>query len=106
MADQPAQKYPDANVLTDLYTVPDDKQATMNVHVCNQAAQASTFRLAVAPNGEDDASKHYYYYNEPIDGYRGFQVVIGMRGASGTVVRCWSGNGQISFNLSRIEEAE
>lgn len=59
------QSNPSATTLTDLYTVPASTEATLQVVVANRGA-ATSFRLAVAPNGASDDNSHYTAYDVAI----------------------------------------
>jgi hypothetical protein len=59
----PAQLVPAANTLSTLYTVPSNTQVvTSNIHVCNSGSSIATVRIAVRPNGEAIAPKHYLFF--------------------------------------------
>ena len=59
-----AQAAPAASTLTLLYRVPGCARTNINsLLVCNRAAVATTFRVAIAPLGAADAVAHYIYYD-------------------------------------------
>lgn len=96
---------PGADVLQDLYTVPDEKAtAVSTLHVCNQGSADATFDVARAPEGEADDEDHYLYYQEPIRARRAFAITVGLGLDAGDVLRVRSSNGAVSFNLSGEEE--
>lgn len=99
----PIQRCPPANTLTDLWTVPDNVEATVNLHVCNRGTAVSGFTIVVAPAGEATADQHYLYDEEPIDKKRAYSIVEGLTLRAGAVVRVGSRNGRVAFSLSRIE---
>lgn len=58
------QSAPAATTNTDLYTVPASTEAVVAcVVIANRAASAATYRLAVRPDGEAIANKHYLAYD-------------------------------------------
>lgn len=99
-ARSPIQRYSPAT-LTDMWTVPTDIEATINVIACNQNTERATFSLAIAPAGEAAADEHYVCRDTPVDANRPFEIVVGMTLHAGAVVRV-QGTG-FSFQLFRIE---
>lgn len=91
---------PAAHVLQGLYTVPEDKALMWNLQVCNQAKEPTKFTVERAPGGEARDDSHRLFYNETVDGERGYQAVAGFTAVAGTEIRVSSANGQVSFNLS------
>ncbi|HYV53747.1 MAG TPA: hypothetical protein VE933_04145 [Chitinophagaceae bacterium] len=95
-----AQSSPDVNILTDIYTVPLNTLTTLGtIVVCNRSGLASSFRISIAPLGEGDNVKQYLFYDMEIAAYATLSFAISMPIGAGDVVRVYSGNGQISFNL-------
>lgn len=88
---------PSANTATTLYTVPAANSAIIStVAICNQAATATTFRLAVRPAGESLAAKHYLNYDTPLPGNDSITVTIGMTLAATDVVTVYAGSTTVS----------
>lgn len=105
MARLRAQAFPDAGVLTTLYTVPQDTEATgSTLVICNQSGEDRTFRVAVAPEGEDDSAEHYLYHDEPLRAHRTFAATFGPTLLEGDEVRVQS-SGYVSFNFFGREES-
>jgi glucose-6-phosphate dehydrogenase assembly protein OpcA len=53
--------------LTTLYTCPSSTETVIStVILANRASSADTFRLAVRPDGEAIADKHYLAYDVPV----------------------------------------
>lgn len=52
-----------------IYTVPDGKQANLNVFLTNTSGSFSRMSAAIIPNGQTLSSKHYIVYNKAILGY-------------------------------------
>ena len=93
------QVNPTANTATTLYTVPSANSAIIStVSVCNQAATATTFRLAVQPAGESLVAKHYLNFDTSLPGNDSITVTIGMTLAATDVVSVYAGSATVSFN--------
>ena len=91
------QVNPSANTATTLYTVPAANSAIIStVAICNQAATATTFRLAVRPAGETLDPKHYLNYDTPLPGNDSITVTIGMTLAATDVVTVYAGSTTVS----------
>lgn len=100
-----AQAYPSANALTPLYAVIDNRRAVVStISACNQSDEETWFSVTVAPLGVADEAKHYLYRQAPLRARRTFQATIGIALAARAVVRVTSGNGRVSFTLSRDEQ--
>lgn len=98
------QSAPSATTLTTLYTVPSGFQTVCDgLRVCNRSAASTTFRIAESPLGVAIADEAYHYYDLTIDGYDTFECWKGKALGSGTVVRIYAGNANLSFNLSGVE---
>jgi len=92
------QSYPAATTLTDLYTVPASTQTVVSsIIVCNHSGSASTFRISLAPAGAADANAQYLYFDVPIGANDTFVATIGIGMQTTDKLRCYSGNGSISF---------
>ena len=93
------QVNPTANTATTLYTVPSANSAIIStVSICNQAATATTFRLAVQPAGASLVAKHYLNYDTSLPGNDSITVTIGMTLAATDVVSVYAGSATVSFN--------
>ena len=100
-----AQSMPAAATLTDLYTVPGATSTVVSsVTVCNQVAMATSWRLSVAIAGAANSGKQYLYYDLPHQANDTFIATIGLTLGAGDVVRVYSTDGNLSFNLSGVEE--
>jgi hypothetical protein len=68
-----------AQTLTTLYTVPASTEAVIStVIVANRAAAATTFRLAVRPNGASISDQHYIAYDVPIAANDSTTLTLGL----------------------------
>ncbi len=97
-----AQSAPAATTLTDAYTVPAGRRATLEVIITNRGA-GTTVRLSHALSGATDAAKQYLLYGHTLDA--GASVVTEEIRARGTdVIRVYSASGDVTFNINGIEE--
>lgn len=96
------QSAPAATTLTDAYTVPAAKHATVRVLVCNRST-ATTFRLAVSPAGASIANAHYIAYDQPLEANDAASSVA-VTVTAGDVVRVYSASGSVSFTVTGIED--
>lgn len=97
-----AQSAPAATTLTDAYTVPALKHATVEVVACNRGAD-TVVRLQHAIGGAASANGQYWLYNYPLLA-NDTQVTARLTLAAGDVLRVYSGSGSVSFNINGIEE--
>lgn len=98
------QQAPTARTLTTLYTVPGGTSTTVStLTACNRGTAQCTVRVSVAVAGAADEVKQYLYYDVPIAPHDTLAVTIGLTLAATDVVRCYSSNGLVSFNLCGVE---
>lgn len=95
------QVAPDANVQTDIYTVPANTEAVIStIVIANRSTVASTFRLAVIPNGEILAAKHYVAYDVPVEATDSTTLTIGVTLSAGDKISALStDNDLFSYNV-------
>lgn len=94
------QSNPSANTDTTLYTVPSTTSAVgSTLVICNQAATAATFRVAVRPAGAAIAGQHYLAYDTSIGANDSITLTIGMTLATTDVVTVRASTTSVSFNL-------
>jgi hypothetical protein len=74
--------------------------------VCNQSASPDTFRVSRSVGGGVTATKDYLAYDTTVDGYAivGFDSLKGMCLNATDVVRVYSTNGTLSFNMDGQEK--
>lgn len=96
------QSAPAATTLTDAYTVPAGKRATLAVFACNRST-ATTFRISVAPNGATDAVGQYLVFDAALDANETLGTMQ-FTATAGDVVRVYSTSGNVTFNVNGIEE--
>ena len=94
------QSNPSANTNTDLYTVPASTSAVCSTMViCNQAASAATFRIAVRPAGASISTPQYISYDTNLNANDSITMTIGITLATTDVVTVRANTTTVSFNL-------
>jgi hypothetical protein len=94
-----AQSNPSATTATTLYTVPSSTSTVIStVTVCNQAASAGSFRIAVRPAAESLAAKHYVAYDVAIAANDTTAITLGLTLATTDVVTVYASSATMSFN--------
>jgi hypothetical protein len=98
------QAAPVATVLTNLYIVPTATRAVVStITVCNRSNTTDIFRVLVAVNNTALDDKQYIYYDVSIPGKETFAATVGLTLSVNDVVKCYSLNGDCSFNLFGVE---
>ncbi len=94
------QSYPSATTLTTLYTVPTNTETVVSsLVICNQSGVADTVRVAIRPDDEAIATKHYIYYGLSMPANDTFVMTAGLTFDAGDIVSVYSTNGTCSFSL-------
>lgn len=94
------QVNPSATTNTTLYTVPSATSVVAStLNVCNQAATAATFRIAIRPAGESIATKHYISYDTSVPANDSVSLTIGITLAATDVITVYASTTTLSFNL-------
>lgn len=94
------QSNPAATTATTLYTVPAATSAVCStIMICNQAATAGSFRIAVRPAGATLAARHYIAYDTSIPANDVLTMTIGLTLATTDVVTVYASSANVSFNL-------
>lgn len=94
-----AQSNPSATTATTLYTVPASTSAVIStITVCNQAASAGSFRIAVRPAGATLAAQHYVAYDVAIAANDTTALTLGLTLATTDVVTIYASSATMSFN--------
>lgn len=93
------QSNPSATTATTLYTVPSSTKAVVStITVCNQAASAATFRVAVRPDAEALAAKHYVAYDSTVAANDTTALTLGITLDAADVITIYSSTATVSFN--------
>jgi hypothetical protein len=98
------QSSPSATTETDLYTVPAATSTVCSsISICNRGATQTAFRVSISQGGGATANKDYLYYDVTLAGNDTFIATIGVTLATTDVVRIYSGNASLSFQLFGTE---
>jgi hypothetical protein len=101
-----AQSAPSATTNTDVYTVGAGKSATIStITICNRAASAATYRIAVRPDGATIADEHYIAYDAPVTGNDTIALTLGLTADASDVVTVYASSADLSFNVFGVEIA-
>ena len=100
------QVNPAATTATTLYTVPAAVATIVStISVCNQAATAATFRIAVRPAGATLDPKHYIVYGATVPASDSTMITVGLTLATTDVVTVYASSATLSFNAYGSEIA-
>lgn len=99
------QVYPTVNTLTVAYTVPASTSTVVSsICVCNQSSQSTTWRMTHAIAGEaDTVAQNLFAPLGTLLPYETRWIVGGPTMATTDVLRVYSANGQVSFNIYGLE---
>jgi hypothetical protein len=93
------QVAPSATTNTTLETVPSATQAVVStIAVCNRAASAATYRIAVRPAGATLANEHYIAYDATIAANDSTFITIGVTLAATDVITVYASSANLSFS--------
>lgn len=93
------QVAPSATTLTTLDTIPSATQAVVStIVVCNRAATAATFRIAIRPAGATLSNEHYIAYDATIAANDTTALTIGVTLAATDVISVYASTANLSFN--------
>lgn len=94
------QANPAGNTATTLYTTPADASAIVStLNICNQAAAAATFRVAVRPAGATLANTHYVAFDTTVPANDSIGLTLGITLATTDVVTVQANSATVSFSL-------
>ena len=101
-----AQSAPSATTNTDVYTVGSGKSAVVStITVCNRAASAATYRIAIRVAGATIANEDYIAYDSIVPANDTINLTIGVTLAATDVVTVYASTANFSFNLFGAEIA-
>ena len=93
------QSNPAATTATTLYTVPAATQTVVStIVICNQAATAATFRIAVRPAGATLAALHYVAYDVTVGASDSTALTLGLTLNATDVITVYASTATISFS--------
>lgn len=92
------QTNPAASTQTNLYTVPSNTSTVVSsMVICNQGASNGYYRIAVRPNGEALAKKHYLFYEAFLPPKNTQTLSLGMALQAGTIITVHASTNDVSF---------
>jgi hypothetical protein len=98
------QSNPSATTATTLYTVPSSTSTIVStITVCNQAATAGTYRVAVRP--ATLAAQHYVAYDISLPANTSDTLTLGLTLATTDVITVYASSANFSFNAYGSEIA-
>lgn len=100
------QVAPSATTATTLYTVPSATQTVVStIAVCNRAATAATYRVAIRPASAALANQHYIAYDSTLAANDSTMITIGVTLAATDVITIYASTANLSFNAFGSELA-
>jgi hypothetical protein len=100
------QVAPSATTATTAYTVPSSTQTVVStVIVANRSASAISYRIAVRPDAETLANKHYIAYDVPLAANDSVALTLGLTLGDTDVVTVYASSADTSFSLYGSEIA-
>lgn len=95
-----------ATTNTNLYTVPASTSTVVStIVICNQAASAATYRIAVRPAGAAVDSRHYIVYGATVAASDSTALTLGLTLATTDIVTVYASASTLSFALFGSEIA-
>jgi hypothetical protein len=73
--------------------------------VCNRAATAATYRIAIRPNAATLANQHYIVYDTTVPSNDTISLTLGITADAADVVTVYASTANLSFNLFGTEIA-
>jgi hypothetical protein len=95
-----AQLAPSATTATTLYTVPSATSAVIStITVCNRAASAASYRIAVRPAGATLGNEDYLAYDVAIAANDTTALTLAITLATTDVITVYASTANFSFNV-------
>jgi len=95
-----AQAAPSATSNTDIFTVGAGKQIVVSTLViCNRAATAATYRIAIRTDGAVLANTHYIAYDVPIAANDATTLTLGLTMDASDVVTVYASTANFTFSI-------
>ncbi len=92
------QSNPSATTLTTLYTVPASTETVVStITIANISASGITYRIAVRPNGESIANKHYLAYDATLSANSTTAYTLGMTLDAGDIISVYASDTNAVF---------
>ena len=93
------QVAPSATTATTLYTVPSATSTVVStIAVCNRAATAATYRIAIRVAGSALSNEEYIAYDAAITANNSTFITIGVTLAATDVITVYASTADLSFN--------
>jgi len=93
------QSNPAATTATTLYTVPSATSTVVSsITICNQAASAASYRIAIRPAGATLATQHYIAYGVVIAANDTTVLTLGITLATTDVITVYASTANFSFS--------
>lgn len=100
------QSNPSATTATTLYTVPSATQAVVStIVICNQAASAATFRIAVRVAGASLTAAQYVAYDVTVGASDSTALTLGITMGATDVLTIYGSTATLSFTAFGSEIA-
>jgi hypothetical protein len=94
------QVAPSATTATTAYTVPSTTQAVIStIVICNRAASAGTYRIAIRPDGAAIANTHYVAYDIAIAANDSTALTLGITLGDTDVVTVYASSADMTFSV-------
>jgi len=95
-----AQSAPSATTNTDVYTVGSGKSAVVStITVCNRAATAATYRIAIRVAGSALSNEEYIAYDATVPANDTISLTLGVTLAATDVVTVYASSANLSINI-------
>jgi hypothetical protein len=99
------QSNPSATTATTLYTVPSATETVVSTIVVANQTTAGSYRIAIRPDGESLASKHYIAYDVALAANETHTYTIGATLNAADVITVYASSASQSFNAFGSEIA-
>ena len=100
------QSNPSATTATTLYTCPASTQTVIStITICNQAASAGTYRIAVRPNGATLATEHYIVFDATVGANSTTAYTLGLTIDASDILTVYASSTTMSFSAFGSEIA-
>jgi len=101
-----AQVNPSATTATTAYTVPSATSTVVStITVANLSASAVTYRIAVRPDAETLANKHYIAYDVALAANDTTALTLGLTLDASDVITVYASTANLAFNIYGSEIA-
>ena len=95
-----AQSAPSATTATDIYTVAAATESVIStIVIANRDATVATYRIAIRPDAETLANKHYIAYNITVGASDSTTLTLGITMNAADVLTVYASTANLSFNV-------